>query len=126
MLLQIKKQKNLALIKVQKNIKWVNAKMKFTFLFSMLFGIILLSLSGCVVQNIKERTGEKIVDVMETGRLEFCNGTFPLKSYEQFLKNNNKTWKELDSWCNRQYGISSEYREEEGDVDSGGIENSAE
>ena len=100
--------------------------MKFTLLFSMFFGVVLLSLQGCVVENIKERTGEKLVDVMEKGRSEFCNGTFPLKSYEQFLKNNNKTWKELDSWCNRQYGISSEYREEEGDVDSGGIENSAE
>jgi len=99
--------------------------MKFTLLFSMFFGVVLLSLQGCVVENIKERTGEKLVDVMEKGRSEFCNGTFPLKSYEQFLKNNNKTWKELDTWCDRQYGISSEY-EEEGNVDSGTIENSAE
>tara|TARA_X000001388_G_scaffold74431_1_gene67440 strand:- start:435 stop:728 length:294 start_codon:yes stop_codon:yes gene_type:complete len=69
----------------------------------------LFAVNGCVVtEAVKERVGDRVMSVMEDGRMEFCSGTFPLASYERHLKSHNKSWKDYDEWCNRQYGISSE------------------
>jgi hypothetical protein len=64
--------------------------------------VLVLFLGGCA--GFKAQVGEDILRVMDAGRAEFCGGTFPLASYEAFLRDHGKTWADFTEWCSRALG----------------------